>query len=228
MFSVRRSEPSSVFRSTFRVVITSQFDVQSHHHHFQLRRVAFSVSAFRATTYFRFSVLSHFLSSFKRPETCFASFRRSEPLRLRLGVQSHHLPLFRCSEPLHHSFRCLEPLGTYPFRRLELFLSLVSALKAIVLFGIQCRYHLFFSLASKAGVHTHSRILGHHVFLPVDIQSHFSLVVSSRVTTPGICIHWHCAFDFPDSSIHLYLLHPVTPCLPLIHHRLSRFLFIGT
>ena len=114
------------------------------------------------------------------------------------------------------------------FQAFELFLSLVSALKAIVLFGIQCRYHLFFSLASKAGVHTHSRILGHHVFLPVDIQSHFSLVVSSRVTTPGICIHWHCAFDFPDSSIHLYLLHPVTLCLPLIHHRLSRFLFIGT
>ena len=58
VFSVRRSEPSSVFRltfrvassvSAFRVVITFQFDVQSHHHHF-------SVSAFRAITVFSVSV----------------------------------------------------------------------------------------------------------------------------------------------------------------------------
>ena len=52
----RCSESSSVFRSTFRVafsvsafrvVITSQFNVQSHHHHF-------SVSAFRAIITFQF------------------------------------------------------------------------------------------------------------------------------------------------------------------------------
>ena len=59
----RRSEPSSVLRSTFRVtssvsafrvVITSQFDVQSHHHHF-------SVSAFRAIIDFQIDVQSHIL-----------------------------------------------------------------------------------------------------------------------------------------------------------------------
>ena len=73
VFSVRRSEPSLIFRSTFRVassistfrvVIASQFDVQSHHHHFL-------VSAFRAITVF--------------------SVRRSEPSSLfSFGVQSHH------------------------------------------------------------------------------------------------------------------------------------------
>ncbi|RVW53429.1 Gag-Pol polyprotein [Vitis vinifera] len=77
----RRSEPSSVFRSTFRVafsvsvfrvVITSQFDVQSHHHHFsQFRRsepssvfrstfrVPSSVSAFRVVITSQFDVQSH-------------------------------------------------------------------------------------------------------------------------------------------------------------------------
>ena len=59
--------------STFRVVITSQFDVQSHHHHF-------SISAFRAIIGFLIDIQSPLLG-----------FRRSESLSLlSFGVQSHH------------------------------------------------------------------------------------------------------------------------------------------
>uniref|UniRef100_F6HSK6 Uncharacterized protein n=1 Tax=Vitis vinifera TaxID=29760 RepID=F6HSK6_VITVI len=59
----RRSELSSIFRSTFRVtssvsafrvIITSQFDVQSHHHHFL-------VSAFRAIIGFQIDIQSPLL-----------------------------------------------------------------------------------------------------------------------------------------------------------------------
>ena len=69
----RRSEPSSVLRSTFRVtssvsafrvIITSQFDVQSHHHHFL-------VSASRAIT----------VILFRLPESLSSSC---------LGFQSHY------------------------------------------------------------------------------------------------------------------------------------------
>ena len=61
VFSVWCSEPSLVFRSTFRVapsvstfrvVITSQFDVQSHHHHFLVSRSESSLC-------FQFGVQSH-------------------------------------------------------------------------------------------------------------------------------------------------------------------------
>ena len=151
-FSIRRSEPSPLL----------SFGVQSHHHFSVLAFSAISIfhSAFTAitTSQFRrsepsplhsFGVQGHHhfsVSAFRAIIT--SQFRRSEPSSLfSLGiqshqhfpfsVQSHHLPLFWCSEPLHHSFRCPEPLGTYPFRHLELFLSLVSAFRAIVRFGIQ-------------------------------------------------------------------------------------------
>ena len=94
VFLVRRSEPSSVFRSTFRVtssvstfrvVITSQFDVQSHHHHF-------SVSAFRAIIGFQIDVQSRYHSS--------ASVFRAIVITVFSDRRSESHPRFRCSESL--------------------------------------------------------------------------------------------------------------------------------
>ncbi|RVW60286.1 hypothetical protein CK203_084072 [Vitis vinifera] len=157
-------EPSSVFRSTFRVassvsafkvVITSQFYVQSHHHHF-------SVLAFRAIITFSFGVQSHHRVFSSAYRTIIGFQFDIQSRILRFGVQSHH----------HF---------------------LVSAFRAITVFSVRRSEPSPFPILTFR-------------------VSHFSLVVSSRVTTPDICIRWHCAFDSPDFGIHPYLPHPVTLC----------------
>ncbi|RVW24479.1 hypothetical protein CK203_082106 [Vitis vinifera] len=172
----RRSELSSIFRSTFRVpssvsafrvVITSQFDVQSHHHHF-------SVSAFRAIIDFQIDIQS--------------------PL-LGFGVQSQPHPRFRRSESLSLlslTFRVI--IITSQFRRSELssifrsifrVISSVSAFRVVITsqFDVQSHHHHFSVSAFRA-------IIG----FQIDIQSRIlESALSSRVTTPGVHIHWLCA-----------------------------------
>ncbi|RVX21649.1 hypothetical protein CK203_002028 [Vitis vinifera] len=86
----RRSERPSVFRSTFRVassvsafrvVITSQFDIQSHHHHFSQFRCSEPPSVFRSTFRVAFSV-----SAFRVVIT--SQIRCSEPSSLLLSVSA--------------------------------------------------------------------------------------------------------------------------------------------
>ncbi|RVX12979.1 hypothetical protein CK203_009746 [Vitis vinifera] len=93
VFSVRRSEPSSVFRSTFRVassvsafrvVITSQFDVQSHHHHF-------SVTACRAIIGFQIDIQSRIIDFGVQSRYHFLSLTfRVIIIASQFDVQSHH------------------------------------------------------------------------------------------------------------------------------------------
>ena len=89
---------SRILSLTFRVVITSQFDVQSHHHHF-------SVSAFRAIIGFQIDIQSHILvfgvqsryhfsASVFRAIIITSQFRRSEPSLLSISVQSHPRRIF--------------------------------------------------------------------------------------------------------------------------------------
>ena len=131
MFSVWLSKPSSLFRSTFRVasavstfrvVITSQFDVQSHHHHFL-------VSAFRAIIVtFQFGVQSHHRFSDRHSESLLSltfrviivtsRFWRSEPSSLlSISVQSHHYFQSRLGsgsklESEHHGECSRRPIGS--------------------------------------------------------------------------------------------------------------------
>ncbi|RVW77329.1 hypothetical protein CK203_043725 [Vitis vinifera] len=122
-FQLRRSEPSLVFRSTFRVassvstfrvVITSQFDVQGHRHYFlvsafraiigfqidiQSRILSFDVPSHHhyfqcgVQSHHRFSVLA-FIAITASRAISIISFRLPEPsLSSRLGFQSHHCRL---------------------------------------------------------------------------------------------------------------------------------------
>ncbi|RVW98085.1 hypothetical protein CK203_029077 [Vitis vinifera] len=149
----RRSEPSSVFRSTFkvassvstfRVVITSQFDVHGHRHYFfQFWRSEpsslFSL-AFRAiiepSSLFSFGVQSHH----------YFQFWRSEPSSLlSFGVQSHH----------YFQFWRSEPSSLFP----------VLAFRAITIFsfGVQS-HHSFSVLAFRAITIFSFGVQSHHSF----------------------------------------------------------------
>ncbi|WKA12988.1 hypothetical protein VitviT2T_030329 [Vitis vinifera] len=118
-------KPSSIFRSTFRVassvsafrvVITSQFDVQSHHHHFL-------VSAFRAITasQFRHSEPSSVLRSTFRVAFSVSAFR--------VVITSQ----LRCSEPSSLL------LSVSAFRVVIDFQ--IDIQSRILGFGVQSRYH---------------------------------------------------------------------------------------
>ncbi|RVW26198.1 Retrovirus-related Pol polyprotein from transposon 17.6 [Vitis vinifera] len=162
----RCSEPSSVFRSTFRVpssvsafrvVITSQFDVQSHHHHF-------SVSAFGAIISFQIDIQSRILD---RHSELHPRFRRSESLSL-----------------LSLTFRVI--IITSQFRRSELssifrstfrVASSVSAFRVVITshFDVQSHHHHFSVSAFRAiigfQIDIQSRILG----FGVQSRYHFSV-----------------------------------------------------
>ncbi|RVW61619.1 hypothetical protein CK203_065872 [Vitis vinifera] len=154
VFTVRRSEPSSVFRSTFRVassiltfrvVIASQFDVQSHHHHFL-------VSAFRPITVFsvrvqshrRFSVLAfRAITIFSLAFKAIVAFRfwRSEPSSLFSVRRSEPSSLFSFGVQSHHHFRLA-------FRAIVAFRFWRSEPSSLFSFGVQS--HHYFSLAFRA------------------------------------------------------------------------------
>ncbi|RVW20480.1 hypothetical protein CK203_109916 [Vitis vinifera] len=175
-------EPSSIFRltfraassfSAFRVVITSQFDVQSHHHHF-------SVSVIKAIIDFQIDIQSHILD---RNSESHPRFRRSESLSL-----------------LSLTFRVI--IITSQFRRSELssvfrstfrVASSVSAFRVVITsqFDVQSHHHHFSVSAFRA-------IIG----FQIDIQSRIlESALSSRITTPGVHIHWLCA-----SCLHCFAL----------------------
>ncbi|RVW61507.1 Retrovirus-related Pol polyprotein from transposon 17.6 [Vitis vinifera] len=145
-FSDRHSESSSV--SAFRVVITSQFDVQSHHHHFSVSAFRaiigfqidiqsrilgfgvqshhhFSVSAFKAVIGFQINVQSRVLGFGVQSRYHFSAsvFRAIITTSLSFGVQSRHRFSDRRSESRSR------------FRRSES-LSLLS-------FGVQSHHHYF-------------------------------------------------------------------------------------
>ncbi|RVW25748.1 hypothetical protein CK203_110119 [Vitis vinifera] len=218
----RRSELSSVFRSTFRVassvsafrvVITSQFDVQSHHHHF-------SVSAFRAIIGFQIDIQSHILES-------------SSSL-LSFGVQSYHRFSDRHSES-HPRFRRSESLSllsltfrviiiTSQFRRSELssvfrstfrVASSVSAFRVVITsqFDVQSHHHHFSVSAFRAiigfQIDIQSRILVSAFRVVItsqfDVQSHhhhfsvsafraiigFQIDIQSRILGFGVQSRYH-------------------------------------
>ena len=104
----------------------SQFDVQSHHHHFSVSAfrailIAFSVSAFRA-------IVITFQYRRSEPSSSHFQLRRSEPSLLSIGVQSHRYH-FSVS-----AFRAISIASQY--RRLEPSLSLLSI-------GVQSHFHRF-------------------------------------------------------------------------------------
>ncbi|RVW63388.1 hypothetical protein CK203_055891 [Vitis vinifera] len=133
----RRSESSSVFRSTFRVVITSQLRHSEPSSVFRSTfRVASSVSAFRvvitpqlrclepsSSPCFQFDVQSHHRFSDRHSESR-PRFRRSESLSLlSFGVQSHR----------HHR------VFSSTFRAIIGFQ--IDIQSHILGFGVQSRYH---------------------------------------------------------------------------------------
>ncbi|RVW56813.1 hypothetical protein CK203_082738 [Vitis vinifera] len=158
---LRCSEPSSlllsvsasrasVFRSTFRVtssvsafrvVITSQFDVQSHHH-------PSSVSAFRAVIGFQIGVQSryHFSASV---------FRAIITTSLSFGVQSHHRfsdrhseshPQFQRSESLSSQLRCSELSSSFlsfGVQSRHRFSDRRSESLSLLSFDVQSHHHYF-------------------------------------------------------------------------------------
>ncbi|RVW45427.1 hypothetical protein CK203_079723 [Vitis vinifera] len=142
-FQLRRSEPSSIFRSTFRVassvsalrvIITSQFDVQSHHHHFL-------VSAFRAIIGFQIDIQSPLLepsSIFRltfRVASSVSAFRVI--ITSQFDVQSHHYHF------LVSTFRAIIDFQ-------------IDIQSRILGFGVQSRYHFssfyFLSLVLRVGL----------------------------------------------------------------------------
>ena len=165
MFSIRRLEPSSVFRltfrvassvSTFRVVITSQFDVHGHHHYF-----------------FSFGVQSHHRFSDRHSES-HPQFRRSEPSSslLSFGVQSHHrfsVLAFRAITIFSLAFRAV--------------ITSQSAFRAIDIssLGVRSHHHSFVSTFKSITIsifddqiHRHSqfRFSEPSLLLSFGIQSH--------------------------------------------------------
>ncbi|RVX07061.1 Gag-Pol polyprotein [Vitis vinifera] len=172
VFTVRRSEPSSVFRSTFRVassiltfrvVIASQFDVQSHHHHFL-------VSAFRAITVF--------------------SVRRSEPSSLfSFGVQSHHH--FQFGVQSHRRFSVLAfgaivtifQFGVQSHRRFS-----VLAFRAITIFSLAFRAIVAFRFWRSEPSSLFSFGVQSHHYFQFGVQSHhrFSVLAFRAITILSI------------------------------------------
>ena len=133
-----RSESLSLLSLMFRfIIITSQFDVQSHHHRF-------SVLAFRAITIFsltfrvivitsQFGVRSHPYSQFRRSKPSSFSVWHSEPSSLiQFGDQSHLRYQFWHSEP---SLFSLKPLFHFGVQSRTFSL----AFGAIVPFSVQSR-----------------------------------------------------------------------------------------
>ncbi|RVW23717.1 hypothetical protein CK203_100799 [Vitis vinifera] len=198
-FSDRHSESHPRF-SAFRVVITSQFDVQSHHHHFSFRRselssvfrstfrVTSSVSAFRVVITSQFDVQSHHHHfSVSRSELSSFSDRHSE---------SH--PRFRRSESLSLlslTFRVI--IITSQFRRSELssvfrstfrVTSSVSAFRVVITsqFDVQSHHHHFSVSAFRAiigfQIDVQSRVLG----FGVQSRYHFSASVFRAIITTSL------------------------------------------
>nr|CAN84158.1 hypothetical protein VITISV_008887 [Vitis vinifera] len=121
--------------STFRVVITSQFDVQSHHHHF-------SISAFRAIIGFQIDIQSPLLG-----------FRRSESLSLlSFGVQKPS-SVFRSTFRVPSSVSAFRVVITsqcdvqshhhhFPVSAFRAIIDFQIDIQSRILgFGVQSRYH---------------------------------------------------------------------------------------
>ncbi|RVW90541.1 hypothetical protein CK203_031047 [Vitis vinifera] len=186
---------SHILVSAFRVVITSQFDVQNHHHHFSVSafraiigfqidiqspllgfgvqsRYRFSASVFRAiiTTSLSFGVQSRHRFSDRRSESR-SRFRRSESLSLlSFGVQSRHRFSDRRSE------------SRLRFRRSES-LSLLSLTFRVIIITSQFRRSEL-SLVFRSTVRVASSVSAFRVVITsqFDVQSHHHhfLVSTSR------------------------------------------------
>ncbi|RVW92751.1 hypothetical protein CK203_042626 [Vitis vinifera] len=229
--SFRRSEPSSVFRSTFRVassvstfraIITSslafraiiafQFGVQSHHR--------FSALVFRAIIIFSVASRAITVVLFWLPEPSLSSC---------LGFQSHfcHLVLaskaitvilFRLPEPLLSSWLPEPSLSSrLGFQSHHYHLVLASRVITVALFRLPKPL-----LSSRLGFQSHPRRLSFY-FLFKCLES----ALSSRVTTPGVHIRWLCAsclhgftFSLGFSSLRYPVLIAYSSCSP---HRVVPF-----
>ncbi|RVW91041.1 Pol polyprotein [Vitis vinifera] len=191
----RRSEPSSVFRSTFRVRVLG-FGVQSRYH--------FSASVFRAiiTTSLSFGVQSHHR----------LSDRHSESI-LGFGVQSRHRFSDRRSES-RFRFRRSESLSLLSFGVQSHHHFSVSAFRAVIGFqidvqsrvlgfGVQSRYH--FSASVFRAIITTSLSFGvqsRHRFSDrrSESRSRFRRSESLSLLSFGVQSHHHYFSQFRRSE----------------------------
>ncbi|RVW74657.1 hypothetical protein CK203_052035 [Vitis vinifera] len=206
---LRHSESHPRFRRSESLSLLS-FDVQSHHHHF-------SVSAFRAVIDFQIDIQSHILepsSIFRltfRAASSFSAFR--VVITSQFDVQSHHHHFsvsairaiidFQIDIQSHILDRHSE---SHPrFRRSES-LSLLSLTFRVIIITSQFRRSELSSVF-RSTFRVASSVSAFRVVITSQFDSRCFLVwclesaLSSRITTPGVHIHWLCA-----SCLHCFAL----------------------
>ncbi|RVW45299.1 Pol polyprotein [Vitis vinifera] len=255
VFTVRRSEPSSVFRSTFRVtssistfrvVIASQFDVQGHHHRFLVSafraitvftvrrsepssvfrstfRVASSILTFRVVIASQFDVqilafraITIFSLAFKaivafrfwrsEPSSLF-SVRRSEPSSLfSFGVQSHHHFLFSVQSHRRFSVLAFRAIVAFQFWRSEPSLFLVWRSEPSSLFSFGVRSHHYSQYRSHHHHYFQFGVQSHHHYFQFGVQSHrrFSVLAFRAIAIFSLAFRAIIAFQFWRSEPSLF------------------------
>uniref|UniRef100_F6I6Q8 Uncharacterized protein n=1 Tax=Vitis vinifera TaxID=29760 RepID=F6I6Q8_VITVI len=175
----RRSEPSLVFKSTFRVassistiraIITSSFGIQSHRYHFSVLAfraiitVAFSVSVIRAIT----------ISSLMFRAIIAFQFWRSEPsLLFSFGAQSLHYFQFSIQSLHHFSVWRSEPSSLFSFGVQSHHHFSVLAFRAITIFSLAFRAIIAFQFwRSKPSPLFSFGVQSHHYHFQFDVHSH--------------------------------------------------------
>ena len=198
-------------------------------------KAIFTLQVFRATTFFHGCLESQ---AFKSPigiqshnfpsqafRAIFSSFRCSKPfLSSVLGIQRHSSLPVSSAQSHYLSIVWRSESSSYVFSLAFRAMSLVLGVQSHV-FNLEFKVIIFFNLAFKAIVHTHSGIQSHHLSSFGHSESFFlSHIIQSHSSQHSYSLALHI---LPSQFyIRPHFPHFITLCLSLVHHALLCFDFI--